>query len=629
VTRARRLILAGFTALSLLSSVAVSFAQVPAPVPALPDSERRTSYSITASQCNCAVNFQLFGDSNDFSNWLEVFLNGVRLNFNDPVFGWTITSPTGPIGDIARPITNAVLTFNIAQTGTIQIVGARRPRRVSQFSENAGVSARNLNQALTDIVAQNRETWDKTNDVTGRAVLARPGETLALLPVLASRANMGACFDSGGNLTSCVSASSGSFIAGSGIAFTGTNPTTINNNIVAGPGISITGTNPTTISATSSSQCTSANGAGFIGNGVTPNDAAFNAWFSALPSAGGCIEFGAGKFAFSSQIAKTLFAGQSTITIKGLGSHLTTLYWPNAAGGIVFTWADPRNGVHFSGLSITTGVANGGTAVTLTNTAGIAYTISMSNNNFYDVIFQGDDFALGVGSAFWNFGTSIVSVANVTWDTCIFNGLYEVPGSPATNESGITTSGTNAAFATILNVLNSQFNNLGVGFQYGNFVQGVIISNTNFNGEQGSFGIFLPATSTEAAGLTVLGSQFNVGGIQIDLAAPIGDFIVQGSILTGYTTNQSIINTVGGTGFQIVGNVFNATGPAASPISATGIATAGNSGVITGNSFIGLSAGVNLLSGSANMVLNSNSYTNVTTKFNNSGTGNIIGTATP
>lgn len=219
----RRLILS----LALAAGIAPALAQVPPPVPALPDTERRTSYSITATTCACAVNFALYGDSTDYQSWVEVWLNGNMVASNDATFGWTITSPTGPLSTIPRPITDAVLTFNAVQTGTIQIVGARRPRRAAQFSENRGVAARDLNQVLTDIIAQNRETWDKINDVTGRVPLARPGETLALLPALASRLNQGACFDSGGNLTTCVSVPGSTFVAGSGITFTGTNPTTI------------------------------------------------------------------------------------------------------------------------------------------------------------------------------------------------------------------------------------------------------------------------------------------------------------------------------------------------------------------------------------------------------------------
>lgn len=212
--------------LALIAGSYPAFAQVPPPVPALPDTERRTTYVIAASTCACNVNFALYGDSTDVTNWIEVFVNGVKISQSG---NWTITSPANPAGlaNAARPITDAVLTFTAAQTGTVQIVGARRPRRASQFPENRGVAARDFNQVITDLTAQNRETWDKINDVTGRTVQAPPGETLALLPILANRQNLGACFDNGGNLSTCVALPSGGITAGNGITFTGTSPTTI------------------------------------------------------------------------------------------------------------------------------------------------------------------------------------------------------------------------------------------------------------------------------------------------------------------------------------------------------------------------------------------------------------------
>lgn len=239
----RRLILA-FT---LMAGLAPAFAQVSPPVPALPDTERRTSYTISNSTCACAVGFQLYGDSTDYANWIEVWINGVMMT---QAGNWTLSSPTGAdLSRLPRPITNAVLTFVNPQTGTVQIVGARRPRRTSQFSESRGVAARDLNQVLSDLTAQNRETWDKTNDITGRVPRVPPGETLAMLPVLASRANQGACFDNLGNLTSCVAVASSTFIAGNGISFTGTNPTTISTaTYAAGVGVQFNGTNPTVIS---------------------------------------------------------------------------------------------------------------------------------------------------------------------------------------------------------------------------------------------------------------------------------------------------------------------------------------------------------------------------------------------
>lgn len=154
----------------------------PPPVPALPDSPRQTTYTISGTNCSCAVNFQLYGDSTDYQSWVEVTLNGVPVQANDSVFGWTITSATGPLATIPRPITDAVLTFNNPQTGNVVIVGAQRPRRTAQFAENQGVPARALNQWFNTVVAMLREIWDKTNDLTGRGLFFAPGNVAGPMP---------------------------------------------------------------------------------------------------------------------------------------------------------------------------------------------------------------------------------------------------------------------------------------------------------------------------------------------------------------------------------------------------------------------------------------------------------------
>jgi hypothetical protein len=157
-------------ALLLAIGIAPALAQAPPPVPALPDTQRVTSYSITASTCTCAVGFQIYGDGTDYQNWLTVSVEGAVVAFTDPTFGWAITSPTGPLGSIARPITDAVLTFNNPVTGGITITGNRRPRRTSQFPENRGVAARDFNVVLTDIIAENREQYDKIINQSGTGI---------------------------------------------------------------------------------------------------------------------------------------------------------------------------------------------------------------------------------------------------------------------------------------------------------------------------------------------------------------------------------------------------------------------------------------------------------------------------
>lgn len=191
-----RLAALGFLALSAVPS----FAQAPPPVPALPDQERRTSYSLSGTTCACSVGFALFGSGSDVDQWIEVWVAGVRYLSTDASHGWALTSATGSVATIPRPISDAVLTFTAVQTGTVQIVGAERPRRAAQFAENRGVPARDLNQAITDLLAVERELWDKTNDVTGRSIMAPPGENLNVLSPAASRANTTLGFNLSGQL---------------------------------------------------------------------------------------------------------------------------------------------------------------------------------------------------------------------------------------------------------------------------------------------------------------------------------------------------------------------------------------------------------------------------------------------
>jgi hypothetical protein len=174
-----------------LSAIAGALAQSPIAVPPLPDTPRISQYSISATTCSCSVGFALFGEGTDVDNWIHVYIGSTRYLSTDPVFGWRITVPSGTLATNARPISNGTLVFNSAQTGIVTVLGARRPRRISQFSESRGATARDLNQALTDIIADQREAWDRVS----RAIVGQPGETFNLLPPAASRLNSLLGFD--------------------------------------------------------------------------------------------------------------------------------------------------------------------------------------------------------------------------------------------------------------------------------------------------------------------------------------------------------------------------------------------------------------------------------------------------
>jgi hypothetical protein len=108
--------------LGLGSAVALELGQIPAKA-------KSGRVSLRANQTTSFFFATRFG-SGEYS---EKLLAGTRDRFP--------ASPSGGIANLARPITNAVLTFNRPQTGTVQIVGARRPRRASQVSQGGGVSA--------------------------------------------------------------------------------------------------------------------------------------------------------------------------------------------------------------------------------------------------------------------------------------------------------------------------------------------------------------------------------------------------------------------------------------------------------------------------------------------------------
>ena len=118
MTYLRRAILA----FALMTGIAPALAQAPPSVPALPDAERRTTYSITNSTCGCTVGFALCGESKDYGNWLEVFVNGALV---------PSTSDHHQPERIARNPSaphRCGSDFTSVQTGTVQIVGACRPR---------------------------------------------------------------------------------------------------------------------------------------------------------------------------------------------------------------------------------------------------------------------------------------------------------------------------------------------------------------------------------------------------------------------------------------------------------------------------------------------------------------------
>jgi hypothetical protein len=439
----RRLILAALLALSAVPA----FGQAPPPVPALPDAERRTSYSISASTCSCSIGFQIYGDAADFGSWIEVFLNGVLQSSST----YTITSPTGSLATIPRPITDAILTFNVATTGTVQIVGARRPRRSILFAENRGVAARDLNQAVNDIVAMLREDWDKINDVTGRAILAAPGEKLALLPAKAARANQGACFDTNGNLINCVSIPSSTFSAGAGITFTGTNPTVISTpTYSAGSGIAFTGSNPTVISSTLRTLLTGPTTFYFslTGNDNTGNGTSGNPWRH-LQYAYSYVQ---AHYDTGGQTV-TLHTNDTSVTFPDCFVATGPLVGQLSAGSVIIDYnnntQEGTNSSNCTGGNIYAMGANGNASYLFEN-------VTLSVCGTANTAGSGNDMVnIGQGSTLFVGPNVVFGCAFSQWNQISINGILVIQNGYTIQAKNVTTTGTWATSGNTVSVTNA------------------------------------------------------------------------------------------------------------------------------------------------------------------------------
>jgi hypothetical protein len=367
-------------------------------------------------------------------------------------------------------------------------------------------------------------------------------------------------------------------------------------------------------------QCTLANSAGFVGDGTTANDTAFNTWWSGLSSTGGCLEFGVGKYAFSAAISKSMANGRQSIQIRGL-NDASILFWP-AGGGLEITAANTLNSVHIHDLTITTGAVNTGSGLFL-NSPGLTGGFTGAQSEIYNVQIRGDDYTDQTGNTdYWAVSLNIGGWSNLYVNNVNTYGLIGAPGA-AGGGIGILYGGVGTFISGVatFNACNMYFHS--VAFELGDFWEGVTISNSNAQGETGSVGLFAPSGTHNGPFLTLINNQFNTAGTQIDILTSLSQLIMMGNTVTAFGANTgAALGT--GPNVTVVGNTFNCVTCAGT----TGVQLDGQNGIAEGNTFVSVATGVFLASASTNVNVSQNTYQGVTTQVTNSGTGNSVGVAT-
>ena len=352
---------------------------------------------------------------------------------------------------------------------------------------------------------------------------------------------------------------------------------------------------------------------GGVGDGITDNSSALAAFFAANPSSG-VLTFGAGVYRFNSLVPHIFASSVGSYALRGLGSDITVLSWPSS-DGIALTYATEFNSVHLSGMTLASGsIGNTGLKLQLPG-PNINPAIS-AQNTLFDVVFRGaDGYNL---HNYWGTALYIESVSNCNLTDCYFAGVYP-------NGVGIVLEGVQNAYSVQTNLVGCTFNGLSIGIRYGDvngYVQGVTIGHCNFTGVD--FGVLSPTALAGISQLSVTSSQFtSFGGAAIWEDSAIEFTSAIGNLFLAGQANASLLAFIKNSEFTISGNSFISTLPAVNGIVVG--TSVGGCGTIVGNTFGGLSIGVNLEAGATMINVQSNAYTGGGTPVLNSGTGNIVG----
>ena len=364
------------------------------------------------------------------------------------------------------------------------------------------------------------------------------------------------------------------------------------------------------------------------------------AWANILAAQTGnqtCVYFPPGVYDFASTISKTLPASTlASITIMGAGTGVTELYFPTATSGITISEQSQYNSFHIKDLTITTGTVGAtGSAVSISQTG----TLGASNNSteqsdFTNVNIRGHD---GPDQFdYWATGITATSASVINFNNVKLDGQYKsgiLTGGYVNSGTGIYLVGSSSIIPVQFNFVNLNITYYGIGINFGTYVQGVQMVNSNITG--GSYGIESLSGTTGLSELTVIGSQFNVYANSILTQIPIGPTTIMGTNFYVPEANSGGIVLTETEGCMIEGNwFFGNTAITTSAQYGIVIGQVLNNGgcVVSGNGFENLigtgSVGVLLQAASTNINVQANYYKNNATNVSNSGTGNSVGVAT-
>jgi hypothetical protein len=322
----------------------------------------------------------------------------------------------------------------------------------------------------------------------------------------------------------------------------------------------------------------------------------------------------AGTYLCTAQIT-----GTGRLNMFGAGIRNTTFHFPENSG-FWFTVPDQFHSVHLRDFSVLGAETDSGNpAIKLFNAASaVPNPANTELSDITNVWICGAD--APAATNYWTCGIEILFVSNINLTNVM------VTGNALAQGTGLSVRGCSLLPPVVYNLTGCTLNYLNAGIEYGDYVQGVSVTGSNFTGCK--VGIDAAPGLTGLDQLSVSTSQFNCSVAAVNMATYIPDFIFSGNVvfIPGPATGEAVgLNLVQAHRGTVVGNCFSGF---AATENTFGVVVYENSGAgitITGNSFSTLGAGVVLQPDSKGNNVQSNVYTDIKYLAVDNGVSNTVG----
>ncbi|MBE7196268.1 MAG: hypothetical protein INR70_00480 [Parafilimonas terrae] len=332
---------------------------------------------------------------------------------------------------------------------------------------------------------------------------------------------------------------------------------------------------------------------------------------------GGSLFVPKGRYVFLTRPTINIPAGKR-LRLIGEGDGTTAFVFPNT-GGIIFNYATYRSSLLMADIAVLCPRQGGGIGIRLVCNQLNGNPADTAQSAFYNVTVRGENgpdpnsgWAIPNGN-YWTLGMSVENVSNVNW----FGGIYCGAGGAVSNGAGgftyvsqgdgvkIVGSASLQSYGCAYNFNGTTFNWIQQGIIYGEWLQGLYCSTTNFTGGAKGVVCLEDRKGSVLHGLNLNLCQFGLSNVSIDISGDIGGVGITNCLVVPLLGQVGI--RLGAAGWSVADCQINGQNPygqlpGGGFDNTIGVQVIGGGvGCISGNSFASLSNCV-VLQGSATAI---------------------------